>query len=231
MAKKKEKKDETKSTLSILKLKELLSGPDLKAMLLNARTVDLKRYVTEIAGKEPHPTQDDSAIIKHLCKWIDGDKNWMYAPNMPTTTTRRSSINEDNAHTHKEGEMKNTANAKKIETKKGNGKAAKTIKVKVVKSDVKKSKAAKKGEGYIVGKTTGKTRPQFLVDLIVANVKAKKTDSEMLAIAQKEFGAENIPGETGLYNIPRWRSGANYFRSTGKYGLKKSDPKFVSFGK
>jgi hypothetical protein len=154
----------------------------------------------------------------------------MYAPNMPTNGTRRPSADNNTAHTHEEGEMKNTATAKKIETKKTNVKAAKATKVKVVKSDVKKSKV-KKATEHIVGKTTGKTRPQFLIDLIVANVKAKKTDAEMTAIAVKEFGAENIPGDTGLYNIPRWRSGANYFRSTGKYGLKKSDPKFVSFGK
>lgn len=225
MAKTKKKKEETKSNLSILKLKELLPASELKAMLLDARSVDLRRYVFEIAGQEPHPSQDDSAIIKHLCKWIDGDKNWTYAPDMPKSTTRRSSI-EPTENTHEEGTMK-TATAQKIETKKANVKATK---VKVVESDVKASKG-KKASAHIVGKTTGKTRPQFLIDLIVANVKAKKTDAEMTAIAVKEFGAENIPGETGLYNIPRWRSGANYFRSTGKFGLKKSDPKFVSFGK
>lgn len=114
-------------------------------------------------------------------------------------------------------------NVKKIVTTKDKATKAITPKVKIV--------AKAKATGHIVGKTTGKTRPQFLVDLIVANVKAKKTDTELTTIAVKEFGAANIPGETGLYNIPRWRSGANYFRSTGRYGLKKSDPKFVSFGK
>jgi len=222
------KRLEAKASMTIHELRGMLTPANLKTALLNARTADLRRYVFEIAGKEPHPSQDDSSIIKHLCKWIDGDKNWTYAPGMPNTTTRRSSTDNQIEHTHKEGTMK-TATAKKIETKKGNVKATEKANVKIVKSDVK-SKASKKTE-HIVGKTTGKTRPQFLVDLIVSNVKAKKTDAEMLAIAQKEFGADNIPGETGLYNIPRWRSGANYFRTTGRYGLKKSDPKFVSYNK
>ena len=116
--------------------------------------------------------------------------------------------------------MKTTSTAKKATKKETNPATTKV-----------ESKPKSKKVEHIVGKTTGKTRPQFLVDLIVANVKAKKTDAEMTVIAVKEFGADNIPGTTGLYNIPRWRSGANYFRKSERYGLKKTDPKFVSFGK
>jgi len=264
--------------LSILKLRELISPPNLKTMLLDCRTKDLRRYVMEITGQEPHPMQDDHAIIKHLCKWIDGDKNWAYATEIPTT--RKPETSNPTNHTHEEGAMK-TKTEKKQSIHSGTIKeseknmrpalkkseaiieAAKKEGTKILKVNIAKAKVAagkeqpeaikpvekkadpdkiitvgkvkkeKKGRTEIIGKVSGKTRPQFLIDLIIANAKAKKTDEELLAIAQKELGKENVPGTPPLYTIGRWRWCANYpkYREAGKFGLTKSLPKFIAYGK
>jgi hypothetical protein len=205
--------------LSILKLMELLSAPELKAMLLNCRTIDLKRYVNEIAGQEPHPTQDDSSIIKHLCKWIDGDKNWMYAPNMPTNGTRRPSADNNTAHTHEEGEMKNTATAKKNGTTKREIKklievpkeATKTLKAKKGKVAPKVEAKGKKANGKGMRKPDGtimlnpwSERTAWFRKAISEAKETKRTDEQIMSAAEKEFGKGNIG--SGPWTVSKQRA-------------------------
>ncbi len=90
-------------------------------------------------------------------------------------------------------------------------------------------KAEKKAGTLPLGKTAHQTRATFILNLLIQNRKDKLPDSDLLAKAQKEFGADLVPGPSGTFTIAHQRGVANKDRMLGRRGLKKTDAEFVAY--
>jgi len=227
-------------------------GPDhLKGRISNATREVLDRWVEEIAGQKPDDTHDNEFIAASLCRYIDGDKNWGDDPKRVANLNRKRRVvaeaeegnpdgpEEDPATeaewkeeetTHGQAE---TPEGEKIMKTNGNGKVAaktpaekngkKAVEKKSIPPKPEKVKKEKKASVHPVGKTTGSRRMAWFLDVLRNNGDAKLSDAKIDALAVKEFGAENIPGDKGTFSASHLRGWFIYCRKAGRGGVKKSD--------
>lgn len=95
----------------------------------------------------------------------------------------------------------------------------------------KKETAKKKGNGkQILGTATGLTRAGWFRKALIDNRVKQLSDSAINAAAVKEFGKENIPGKTALWQIGKMRTVFNGYQKRGEYRLDKNDPPFEKYG-
>jgi hypothetical protein len=126
---------------------------------------------------------------------------------------------EDDSHTHTEQEdVMKKGNGKALEAKKTNSKKADEISI-----PPGKEMKAKKESTRLVGKTTGMTRMAWFLDVLRKNREAKLSDEKIDAMAVKEFGTKNIPGENGTFSADHLRGWFTYCAKAGRGGVKKSE--------
>jgi hypothetical protein len=220
------------------------TDPDeLKKRILDTPRDILDRWVEEISGNKPDPSQETEFVSASLCRYIDGDKNWGDDPRRVENLSRKRkpvATQEGDPEEGQEGELVDaewqeevtthtqaeTPEGEEAMTTKKNGKKIATKKItkkKSVPPKPEKIKKEKKESTRLSGKSSGLTRMAWFLDILRKNREAKLTDEKIDSMAIAEFGAENIPGEKKTFTAAHMRSWFVYCAKHDRGGVKKSE--------